>query len=180
MQELTVIDIHLQRSFLLLRRQVRCLRLILRSASLGHSPSPPWQGLGSGQDRNHEVNHFLPLDDDIRRLEHQNLVLGPLGHPFDLILEPLLNGHTFFDDRRLVLVVDVRLLVIGGGCLVERRPEFSDDMRTFFGVGPACDDGVTDDLERIEAVIWADLVASSASWSNVHSLAFSAAWTYRA
>ena len=174
MHEPTVIDIHLQRSFLLLRRQVRCLRLTLRSASPGHSPSPPWQGLGLGQDR----NHGKPLPHDIRRLEHQNLILGPLGHPCDLILEPLLSGHTFFDGRRLVLVVDVRLLVIGRGCLVERRPEFSDDMRTFFGVGPACDDGVTDDLERIEAVIWADLVASSASWSNVHSLAFSAAWTY--
>ena len=66
-----------------------------------------------------------------------------------------MNGHAFLDDRRLVLVVDVRVLVVGRGRLgkvvVERCPEFGDDVRTFFGVGPARSDGVANDLERIEA-----------------------------
>ena len=84
MHEPTLIDIHLRRSFLLLRPRVRRLRLTLRCLcprGPGHSASPPWHGLGLGQDRNHEVKNFLLLDDDVRHLEHRNLILGPLGLP---------------------------------------------------------------------------------------------------
>ena len=82
-------------------------------------------------------------------------MLRPLSLPRDLVLEPLLNGRTLFDDGRLVLVVDMRVLVVGRGrlreVLVERRTELGDGAWTFFSLAVARDDGVADDFERVEA-----------------------------
>lgn len=162
----TLIDVHLRRSLGLrmlllllllprsrvrrLRPTVRCLRpWPIRRLHLGRL------GLGLGQDRNGEINQLLPLLNDIRHLQHRILVLGPLGLPRDLVLEPLLDRRAFLDDGRLVLLINVRVLVVRGGRLrkviVERRPEFSDDARAFFVLGPARDDGVADDFKRVEA-----------------------------
>ena len=156
---MTLINVHLRRPFLLLllRPRVRRLRPTLRCLRPGAIRRVHLDrlGLGLGQDRNHEINHLLPLLDDIRHLEHRILVLGPLSLPRNLVLEPFLNRRALFDDRRLVLVVDVRVLVVGRGRLaqivVERRPELGDGARTVFGVGPARDDRVADDLESVEA-----------------------------
>lgn len=89
------------------------------------------------------INHLIPLLDNILHLEHRALVLGPLGLPRDQILEPLLNGprkgRTFLDFRPPVFVVNACVLVVKRGRLgkivVERRLEFGNDARTFFGFG---------------------------------------------
>ena len=162
MHEPNLIDIHFRRSLLLLlllllrpriwrlRPTLWCLRTrAIGCLHLGRL------GLGLGQDWNREINGLLPLLYNIPHPENRILILGPLGLLRDLILEPLLNGRTFLHDRRLVLVINVRVLVVGRGRLgkvvIERRLEFGNGARTFFGFGPARDDGVANGFEPVEA-----------------------------